>query len=103
MTTLQTFTIQSKQDVQNLTTFLRTFYDTTHGVPLSLACSASYLQFRVKCLQSLQNEIEPCEAYLGDSIHVVFDKGVVTVTRRSIQTQQNPNSEPPEEDDKDNG
>lgn len=64
--------------------FLRDLCDTTNGVPLSLECSASYLNFRVQCLQSLSCSTPPFEAFLGQNIHVKFKDKVVTVSRCTL-------------------
>lgn len=99
MEVLRSFPLHEKNDVQQLTVFLRTFCDTTTGVPLSLACSASYLEFRIECLKACDQkacETKPkqFDAFLGNEIYVAYRDSTVTVSRRLLHTHKSLPSNP---------
>lgn len=76
--------LKTKDDLQSLNQELRNILCTANGVPISLQCSASYLNFRVKCLQALNHQntcIPNFEAYLDYNITLQFENNIVSIYR----------------------
>lgn len=98
METLKQIKTTTRHDVQSITDFLRGICDTQSGVPLALQMTASYINFKVQCLQACtaQHNTDPFEAFLGQGIHVRFAANIVTISRCSVLTAKNDSNKPTE-------
>ena len=84
ISSLKQFVVTERDDWKCITEYMRTLCDTESGVPLSLEFSASYLNFKIRCLQALKQKGVTITAYMDHAIHGKYDNGVVSISRNSV-------------------
>lgn len=88
ITLLKQFVVNDRDDWKCITEYMRTLCDTESGVPLSLEFSASYLNFKIRCLQALKQKDVVITAYMDHAIHGKFENGVVLISRNFVFVPQ---------------